>query len=280
VKRDFEIRIYETDDWETEPNPGEWLVYTNAKAKYTSKKESRAKHEAQAKSWVQVHHQAFSKLQVGKEYRFRGKVLAKQPASASTSAIGLMLGGPAVQILWKTEESKKEIEEALRADHEIVRKLYKPFKKAMKVSNPKGRKKNQLKVAEATVADVQRLLPQIAKLAQEEYDAWEQNEEGMDEELGGGGICDRIAEHIQGELSQAGIESASGGQAGDDHAYVIMNLADGVYAIDIPPGVYESGGGYSWQKRAGVQISPEHVQIDKIQGPMSDEDFQEQFSEY
>jgi hypothetical protein len=86
---------------------------------------------------------------------------------------------------------------------------------------------------------------EMAKLAQEVYDGWEQDEQGVNVELGTGGICDEINKALQGHLNNMGVETADGGQPGDEHAYTIANLKEGVYSINIPPGVYETGGGYS-----------------------------------
>ena len=107
------------------------------------------------------------------------------------------------------------------------------------------------------------LRAKIATAAQEVYDHWEQNEEGEDPEFGGGGICDKVAEAIAGVINEeiSGIETFDGGQEGDDHAWVIVQRDGEAYGVDIPPGVYETGGGYNWRKREGVQIKPEHVVV-------------------
>jgi|SRR5215475_4460030 len=125
-----------------------------------------------------------------------------------------------------------------------------------------------------TVKDAHALKPDLATAAQMEYDAWDQDEEGFDCEVGTGGICDRVADAMENVLSaDHGIETARGGQAGDDHAYILANLKEGVYSVDIPPGVYETGGGYTWQKIPDVKISPDDVQIDRVDKPMSNEEF-------
>ena len=109
---------------------------------------------------------------------------------------------------------------------------------------------------------LQSLRSKMAISAQAVYDEWKQDKEGYDELLGGGGICDQIAEAFMGVLSGAGFEVQDGGQDGDDHAYVVVKTPEGYYNVDIYPGKYESGGGYNWKKIPDVHFSPEDVDID------------------
>ena len=112
--------------------------------------------------------------------------------------------------------------------------------------------------------ELERLAPVLASAAQRVYDTWEQDEDGMDEDLGGGGICDLVAQEMAAALSSAGIETMEGGHQGDDHAFLIAYNDDEAFAVDIPPGVYEVGGGYSWRKRPGVTIDASDVVIDEV----------------
>lgn len=106
----------------------------------------------------------------------------------------------------------------------------------------------------------------LAAAAQEEYDAWDETQEGFEDEYAGGGICHLIAENIQGVLSDHGIDSQSVDSqgVGDQHVWVVAKMHDGIYDIDIPPHIYESGSGYSWKKKHGVRFSRDHIYIDKI----------------
>lgn len=116
-----------------------------------------------------------------------------------------------------------------------------------------------------TKADLMQLRTEIAQAAQKIYDEWEQDEEGSDEELGSGGICDQIAEAIAGVLSDHGYDTEEGGHDGDDHAYVVVPLSDSHgFAVDIPWDVYESKlGMYEYRKKPGVKFGPNHVFIDE-----------------
>jgi hypothetical protein len=109
----------------------------------------------------------------------------------------------------------------------------------------------------------------IAHAAQEIIDEWQQDEEGLDEEFGAGGICDRVSEAMGTIIGRLpGIEIAEGGQPGDDHAYLIVYDPKEAFIVDIPPDVYETGGGYNWKKKKKVHVSPDDVVIEEIKlGP-------------
>lgn len=109
------------------------------------------------------------------------------------------------------------------------------------------------------------LLPQLAGAAQKVYDNWEQSEDGLDDEYGGGGICHDIADAMVEVLSHHNIDAFSYSQSiGDVHVYVIAQLKEGVYEINIPPEVYERGSGYSWTKIPGVHFQPGHIIVAQI----------------
>ena len=104
-----------------------------------------------------------------------------------------------------------------------------------------------------SLKDVKRLIPKILNAVQKEYDNWSQDEEGHDEDLGFGGLCQNIADEIAGTLNFAGIDVGTvSATMGEQHVWCICKIAEGVYQIDIPPHVYETGAGYNWKKRPGV----------------------------
>lgn len=94
--------------------------------------------------------------------------------------------------------------------------------------------------------------PYRFKTANSKYDEW-------DGEFGG--ICDQIAESISSILSDVGIDTVEGGHDGDDHAWVLARIGSKVYIVDIPPHIYERGGGYNWQKIPDVKFQAGDVQI-------------------
>ena len=111
--------------------------------------------------------------------------------------------------------------------------------------------------------ELQQLRPKMAAAAQKVYDRWEQDEEGVDVEFGTGGICDEVASAISDVImNQAlGVDIFDGGHDGDDHAWVVVQDGREAFGVDIPPAIYEYGGGYRWTKREGVTFEPGHVII-------------------
>lgn len=100
---------------------------------------------------------------------------------------------------------------------------------------------------------------QLAAAAQHVYDAWQPNDEEGDDEYGFGGICDAVARAMSEVLSALPVSLIDGGQDGDDHAWIIAYTESEAMGIDIPPSVYETGGGYSWTKIPDVTIQPDDV---------------------
>lgn len=111
------------------------------------------------------------------------------------------------------------------------------------------------------------LRPKMVQAAQEILDEWITDEEGMDEEFGGGGACDAINMALAGIIAEemSNINIADGGQEGDDHAYTVVYDSTEAYAVDIPATVYETGGGYSWKKREGIQLELNDISITPIE---------------
>lgn len=101
------------------------------------------------------------------------------------------------------------------------------------------------------------LRPRIADAAQKVYDSWEQ-----DDECDMGGICDEIASEISSLVASIpGVNPVEGGHDGDDHAWVIATDGVNAYGVDVPPDVYETGGGYCWKKIPNVTIVVNDVHI-------------------
>lgn len=102
----------------------------------------------------------------------------------------------------------------------------------------------------------------FAEAAQRVYDDWDENED----EYAGGGICHLIAEEIADELNGKGIDAdtVDNGGMGEQHVWVVAKVSDGVFLVDIPPNVYERGGGYTWTKVPGVRFEASDVIVDRI----------------
>lgn len=116
-----------------------------------------------------------------------------------------------------------------------------------------------------TVDTLSSLKPLLAQAGQKVYDEWEQDENGHCEILGSGGICQDIAEAMCDILYQHGIEcSTVSQQIGEQHVYVLAKTEDGVYNVDIPPYLYETGGGYCWKKIPDVEFNERYVVINRL----------------
>jgi hypothetical protein len=105
--------------------------------------------------------------------------------------------------------------------------------------------------------------------AQQILDAWQPNDDGIDEEYGHGGCCDDIAAVI-GEVIHENIpdvELLDYGHEGDDHSAVIVRNGEEAFLVDIPSSVYEYGGGYNWVKKENVQLEPYDVSIQGMAVP-------------
>lgn len=116
----------------------------------------------------------------------------------------------------------------------------------------------------ASSTDFNSLQMLIVDLAQEVLDSWQPDEDGIDDDFGGGGVCDEINRHIQSVLVDAGFEVYEGGQEGSDHAFTYAVKDGKAFYVDIPPYVYETGSGYSWKKLEGVRLKPSDVVINEI----------------
>lgn len=114
--------------------------------------------------------------------------------------------------------------------------------------------------------DIQKLTPLLVRAAQEVYNEWNQDEEGMDAELGGGGICQDIADAISGVLSNHGIEvtTVDSGGMGEQHVWAVARVKDGIFGVDIDYRRYEVGSGYNWKKRLGVVFDNSDIEIYKM----------------
>lgn len=109
---------------------------------------------------------------------------------------------------------------------------------------------------------VRALAPGFAAAAQRIYDDWDQDADGMDAELGTGGICDLIADAIVAHVHESlegDIRAASKPLNDEQHVNVSIAVQEGVFEIDIPHRLYEYGSMFTWTKRPDVRFSSEDV---------------------
>lgn len=112
------------------------------------------------------------------------------------------------------------------------------------------------------------LRPQFAAAAQSVYDQWEQDENGHDEQYGGGGICDDVADAMCDVAQKAHMNCFTLYNEGYCHTsiYVYDEASKQLYNVDIHPYNYETGTAYTWKKIQNVKFTPEMVDVDDISG--------------
>jgi len=108
-------------------------------------------------------------------------------------------------------------------------------------------------------------LPKLVKIAQKVYDEWDQDEEGYDEILGTGGICDEIAEKFCDYIIRIIKHDAfSYYDEYSTHTCCIVYDDNTAYVLNLPADVYEKGYLYTWKKRKDVIIKENDFEIIKV----------------
>lgn len=132
-----------------------------------------------------------------------------------------------------------------------------------------------------TSLEIQGKFGELAAAARSVYDEWLQDDDGFDEVLGMGGICQDIASKMLEVLDEAGVKASTTvhSSVGENHVFVVALLDDGVYSIDIPPHVYEIGSGYVWKKRPDAVFNETVVSMMRIGDPLDEDAFYEQYCE-
>lgn len=129
---------------------------------------------------------------------------------------------------------------------------------------------------------IKSLSPYFVQKAQKIYDEWEQDENGVDEILGTGGICQDIAEEmceIFDRNKQGNKFSCySSGEYYDFHVVMYAYISpeyltqdeDGnnenevLFEVDIPYDNYETGGGFTWKKKPNIKFDDSMVIISDL----------------
>jgi hypothetical protein len=112
---------------------------------------------------------------------------------------------------------------------------------------------------------------EMVKVAQKQYDAWKQDHNGQNDELGSGGICHLIADDLINVLYRHKIENVQSVCSNyEQHVYVVGQFKEGIYEIDIPYDVYETGGGYTWKKIPDVKFSRNDIVISRLSSDPSE----------
>lgn len=117
-----------------------------------------------------------------------------------------------------------------------------------------------------SVKDIKdKVLDDMVAAAQKEYDEWVVDKDGNDAEVGGGGICHLIADELISALYKNGIHNCQSVCAThEQHVYVVGQFKEGIYEIDIPYSIYETGGGYSWKKIPDITFNRNSIVISRL----------------
>lgn len=130
------------------------------------------------------------------------------------------------------------------------------------------RKSSLLKITSSAYTEAtlhSQIASEACSEAQKVYDAWEQDEEGIDDHYGAGGICDDIAESICEVINRkTTLECFVDYNEYDTHTSVFAYDYDNkrLFNVDIPPSVYETGGGYTWKKKNDVTFDRSDVVVE------------------
>jgi len=106
-------------------------------------------------------------------------------------------------------------------------------------------------------------IAKILQAAQRIYDDWDESDRDT---YAGGGICHLIADAICDVMGEIGIDCTPVSCSYEQHVYVAVRVAEGVYTIDIPYSIYETGGGFSWQKLPDVKFESRDVVFYRTSG--------------
>lgn len=103
-----------------------------------------------------------------------------------------------------------------------------------------------------------RLRGQFARAAQSVLNQYDEDY------YGGGGICDDVAMEMAGVAVSKLHDVDVSNHGWNDHAWIVVWNQHEAWAVDIPPGVYETGGGYKWKVDTSARISSSDVVIYKV----------------
>lgn len=117
-------------------------------------------------------------------------------------------------------------------------------------------------------------MPRILAAAQRVYNDWDESDRDT---YAGGGICHIIADAICDVLGDLGVDSSPVSCSYEQHVYVAGRFEEGIYTIDIPYHIYETGGGFSWKKIPAVTFEPRDVVFYRVSG--DPDDFEQYISE-
>lgn len=120
-----------------------------------------------------------------------------------------------------------------------------------------------------SINEVKQLIPQFVKVAQKIYDDWDESDVDT---FANGGICHLIADEISSVLVRNNFNCSTVSDSFEQHVYTIVQVAEGVYSVDIHHSIYEVGGGYNWTKINNVTFDTNDITLYRITSDPSEFD--------
>lgn len=115
-----------------------------------------------------------------------------------------------------------------------------------------------------SIKDFMSIRPKLVPAIQDQYDQWDQDEDGYDEEVGNGGICHLIADRIIDVAGGLGVDLVSVSSTHEQHVYTVGAFREGVFEIDVPHRIYERGAAFTWTKLPGVVFEPDDITVTRL----------------
>ena len=116
-----------------------------------------------------------------------------------------------------------------------------------------------------SIKEVESIKRQLAAAAQKEYDDWVQDADGYNDGLGRGGICHLIADELIDVLYKHKIYRCyTVSSCHEQHVYVVGQFREGIYLIDVPYHLYETGGGFTWKKLPDIRFDEDYISVTKL----------------
>ena len=121
---------------------------------------------------------------------------------------------------------------------------------------------SELAIRLNSIKEVESIKKELAIAAQNQYNQWNLDDDGYDFEVGSGGICHLIADKMIDVLYKHNIHRCQTVSSNhEQHVYIVGQFREGIFSIDIPPHLYETGGGYTWKKIPDVQFDEDFIDI-------------------
>ena len=113
-----------------------------------------------------------------------------------------------------------------------------------------------------SVSDAKAVSSRLVLAAQGEYDLWDAEDTDT---YGRGGICHLIANAMMDVLQSAGIAACPVESETEPHTYVVFQVKEGVFSLDIPWQRYETQGDNDvWSKLPNITFNSSSLKWSQV----------------